>query len=692
MSVSFYPPVQPGVLDACVAYTFCLLARASSIIGPTSDSVGGMQPAGGGSAFAGGWWNNGGLQLKAIDGAGAISNAPADMAVRCQAMHLVTPFSGANQAISVGFAAYDNAGNSANATQTIVVRSWTLYGTWSSGSAVNAGTALTFTTSGTTGGGALVMTFGLTAHGLGVGDRVYIGCMANPSATRIPAVGIGAGFYFVTAVPDANHITVTNLAFTDSVAAGAAGAALAFDNSGDGSGHAVSLAYILAAQSGRNQNDITSAASMTGTEGTAITPFPITTDGAATPNAQGVPNGIGLAAGILSGTPVQFGWFPVVLIVGTMQRLAMWSIAAGSYSSLIVAPATVNVALGNAAAVAVSAPSLNGTSVEWSLGNAPSGAAINSEYASVALVTATFTAVGSYPVLVIAISSNGVVLQTTITFVVSGISPGSYPVVTAATIPNVVAGTAINYQFYASGEPTSWSANGLSGGLTLAAVSGTLSGVIYTPGIYNFEVIATNGAGSSAPLQASVTVTAPAALVSNGSVAQYLSWLASDLSLIDLQVDLRYRGVASFYGVVDGAAASSVGLDGLVINLYQADSCKFAVLFFTPAQVNDATTIWLTAKTGEDNMAIIDEEVTGSAALTSVEGGEYYLIEVNLADDLIGQAFDDMNAPADGAPRVLVLIAQIAVLRASGQVARSQPFCLTITQRVARANAATDYP
>jgi hypothetical protein len=682
--VTLYPPLQPGVCDACVPYTFTLLARGASVIETVSDAVGNMYAPTGG-LYSSGWNSNSGLLLLAIDNAGAITNTPVDMAVRCQVSVYVTPWSGANQTFSLTFQACDNAGNTNQQTQVIVARSWTLCGTWSAGNPVNDGTALTYTTSGTTSqNDQTVVTFGLAAHGLGVGDRVYIGSMTNSASSR-PSASIGDGFWFVTAVVDANHFTATNSWVSHNLESAAAGGLPWLDISADPAGHPVSLAYLLAYQSGRDQNDITSPASLSGTAGLAIAPFTIVTDGASVPTAQGVPNGIGLASGILSGTPFAFGWFPVTLIVGTMQRLCVWEIAAGSYASLIIAPQTLNVAVGNEALAAVSAPSLNGTTVNWQLGNAPSGFSINSEYATTALINGVFTTTGSFPILVIATSSNGAVLQTTINFVVSGVSPGSYPVISAATISSVVAGAAINYQFYASGEPTSWSANGLPGTLTLNPSTGTLTGVIYTPGIYSFEVTATNGAGSSSPQQVTLTVSAPTGTGSSlttvsSAPPQYISWLASQLNLVDLQVDLRYGGVSS-YASING-----------VVALNQGDTCTLAVLLLTPAQVNDATTIYFTARTDVNGPAIISITVTGSAVLTAVTSGmvtvgQYYALALNLSADPITDAINDVDDPGEGEPAVLALWCQLAVVR-SGATRRSVPFQMTITERIADAGAA----
>jgi PKD repeat protein len=235
----------------------------------------------------------------------------------------------------------------------------------------------------------------------------------------------------------------------------------------------------------------------------------------------------------------------------------------------------------------------------------------------------------------------------------------------------------------ATNDPTSWAADPLPAGLTLDSVAGVISGTIAEPGVYSFQLTASNAGGVSAPMFVYLEVS-PAVAATGGGPSRVPvimispSWL-SDLSLIDLQFDLRLRGVQSTYAQAGG------------ITLMQSDGCKLAVVLLTPAQVSDAVTLWLVAKTVEDSVPVIDLTVAGSAALTAESGGSYYLLQPNLNGDLITQAIDDMSAPTSGGPRVLVLTVQLAVQRGA-QIARSQPFTINIIQRVAQAGAPNDIP
>jgi hypothetical protein len=254
----------------------------------------------------------------------------------------------------------------------------------------------------------------------------------------------------------------------------------------------------------------------------------------------------------------------------------------------------------------------------------------------------------------------------------------------ALTFPNLItAGVPFTFGMEATNNPTSWAADTLPAGLALDSVTGAISGVIAAPGMYSFQLTATNAGGVSAPMFVYLLVSpapaaAPAAPVASSGPLTTLPWL-DDLALIDLQFDLRLRGVTSTYTQQGG------------ITLMQSDTCNLAVVLLTPAgQVSDAVTLWLVAKTVEDSMPVIDLTVTGSAALTAQAGGSYYLLQPNLLS-VVTEAIDDLSAPAGGGPRTLALICQLAVQRGS-QIARSQPFTINIIQRVAQASAPNDIP
>ena len=668
MAVTFYPTVQPGVLDALVPYTFCLLARGANLIELTSGSVWGSSFVQG---SVGGGDGPGLLFVEALDNP-APGGSPGDMAVRGSIIDALVPFNTA-RTYGLQFTATDSAGNYATATQTIVTRAWTYAAGYPSGS----GDLLTFTTvAGSAPQLVTSTTFGLTGHGLGVGDRAYLLFL---SAAGHSSASTGPTHWVVTAVPDANHFT----AEAQAVYLGG----IEFDASATG-GTQNSVAYLCAWQSGRTQNDITSAAEVTGSWGTAISPYTITTDGSATPYAQGTPDGIGQATGVLSGTPVQFGWFPVTLIEGTMQRLCLFSIAAGSYATTLVAPSTVNTTAGSTAVASVTAPSLAGTTVTWSVANAPSTMTLTGISSILATLAGTFATPGSYPLTVTAAASNGMLVSCVITFVVAeGVPVVAVPAALAATFS---AAAPVEMLLEATNNPTSWALSSAPGWLSIDN-TGLLTGAAPAAGTYTVGVIATNGTGVSEACVFGLLITAPAG---------YIAWLHSNLALIDLQMDLRFRGVTSFYAVApatggsgsggsgsgsgqsgsSATAFSSASLPG--ISIMQNDNCQFAILLFAGTQVSDATTIWLTARQDVDGAAIIDQSITCSSALQTVTGGQYYAMPLTTAVPAINDAITNLDDPGLGAPAVLTLFCQICVQR-SGLILRSQSFLLNIIEMIA---------
>jgi hypothetical protein len=103
------------------------------------------------------------------------------------------------------------------------------------------------------------------------------------------------------------------------------------------------------------------------------------------------------------------------------------------------------------------------------------------------------------------------------------------PVITSATTANGTVGTAFSYQITATNTPTSFSATGLPGGLSLNTSTGLISGTPSTEGASTVTLSATNSAGTgTAPL--TLTIAAPAvpaitsAATSSGTVGIAFSY------------------------------------------------------------------------------------------------------------------------------------------------------------------------
>jgi hypothetical protein len=209
-----------------------------------------------------------------------------------------------------------------------------------------------------------------------------------------------------------------------------------------------------------------------------------------------------------------------------------------------------------------------------------------------------------------------------------------------ADFPNtILAGVPFTFQMKASNNPTSWAADTLPAGVTLDTTTGMISGAIATPGVYAFQLTATNGAGDSAPLFIYLDASPNAAVVAGASA---VPWLTNGLTVVDLQFNLQSRAVMSTQPLA----------------FFEGDALTLGLLLFAPAgQVSDATTIYLTGRQAVDQQPpVLDLTLVGSTALTTISGGVYYSIPVDLAgSNPITQALADLAEPNTGAPAVLTL-------------------------------------
>ena len=86
----------------------------------------------------------------------------------------------------------------------------------------------------------------------------------------------------------------------------------------------------------------------------------------------------------------------------------------------------------------------------------------------------------------------------------------AHPVITSATSASGTVGTAFSYQITATNSPTSYSATGLPGGLSVNTSTGLISGTPTSAAVSTVTLGATNGGGTgNATLTLTVTVAHP---------------------------------------------------------------------------------------------------------------------------------------------------------------------------------------
>jgi hypothetical protein len=239
------------------------------------------------------------------------------------------------------------------------------------------------------------------------------------------------------------------------------------------------------------------------TTGTVGTPFSQTftqsgaIGGATFTTASTLPTGLSLStAGLLSGTPLQSGTFPIVVTVTDGNGCT----GSGATYTLIIACNVINVTnpgtTSGTAGVAFSATFTqsggNGTIVWSKSGALPAGISLNS---STGVLSGTTTVTGSFPITVTATDANGC----------TGTGPTYTLVINCQTItvtnPGTTTGTAgvaFNQTFTAAGilGTVSWSETGaLPSGITLNSATGHLAGTTTQIGTFPIVVTATDTNG-----------------------------------------------------------------------------------------------------------------------------------------------------------------------------------------------------
>lgn len=149
------------------------------------------------------------------------------------------------------------------------------------------------------------------------------------------------------------------------------------------------------------------------------------------------------------------------------------------------------------------------TPITWSItsGSLPSGVTLNASTGVLSGTPASATTASFTVTATNAVGSNARALSITI-----GAAPGAAPVVTTTTLIGGVVGSAYTQTLVATGTtPITWTvtAGALPFGMSLAALTGVISGTPTVSGSYTFTVTATNGSGSNARALSVVIAAAP---------------------------------------------------------------------------------------------------------------------------------------------------------------------------------------
>jgi GH18 family chitinase/aryl-phospho-beta-D-glucosidase BglC (GH1 family)/predicted carbohydrate-binding protein with CBM5 and CBM33 domain len=302
---------------------------------------------------------------------------------------------------------------------------------------------------------------------------------------------------------------------------------------------------------------ISSAATASGTVGTAFS-YQIVASGSPTSySATGLPAGLTVDAtsGVISGTPTAAAASTVTLKAtnagGSGTKTLTITVVAASVTGTLTVLQTIqnDWGTGFTAQVVISNPTSAAVS-NWSLGFTFDGkitdiwsAAVASQAGTKWVVspvawTSTIPAGGS-----VTFGYNGTpgtTYKIPVAFLINGTAAGRTtnegtavaPVISSAATASGTVGTAFSYQIVASGSPTSYSATGLPAGLTVNATSGVISGTPTATATSTVTLKATNAVGSATKtltitVAAAPVVTAPvisSATTASGTVGTAFSY------------------------------------------------------------------------------------------------------------------------------------------------------------------------
>jgi uncharacterized repeat protein (TIGR03803 family)/autotransporter-associated beta strand protein len=265
---------------------------------------------------------------------------------------------------------------------------------------------------------------------------------------------------------------------------------------------------------------ITSAATVSGTFGTAFSYQITATNNPASYAATNLPTGLSLNAtsGLISGTPTVTGTYSVGLsatnVGGTGTGTVVLAFDSPISAPVITSATSASAVVGNGFSYTITA---NNSPASFSATGLPAGLSLNT---GTGVITGVATAAGNTNVTLGATNAAG---TGTATLAFTIVNP-PVPVITSGTTASGDVNTAFSYTITATNNPTSFTASGLPAGLTLNSASGVISGAPTATGTSTVTLGAAN-AGGPASTHVSLTLT-----VNSGAAPVITSGLALSAS------------------------------------------------------------------------------------------------------------------------------------------------------------------
>lgn len=393
--------------------------------------------------------------------------------------------------------------------------------------------------------------------------------------------------------------------------------------------------------------------------------------------AEDLPSWLTLSGGVLSGTPPSEA-ADTSLDIGITatdtrgQAEQSFRIDVLPVFSIAI-PATVRAGFTFRIPVRFNGP---GDVSTWNLAGQSSGLnleTLDSEEPNVRMLSGSFAEAGAKSVEIVG-AVGAVFYSRTVTFTI--VSPPviktDYPYYSgyySGTTFSLPETRALDIQFAASAEPTSWTAVGVPEGFQFDTATGRFSGSVADEGQFYISLTATNAHGTSAPVIFTFVFTPVEGAVDR---APYLPTIHVDPVVIDAQWQIRTGKVSSFYMA-----------GGNAIPIKYRDTLRLAVIVRNgDAFVDDLTALRFAMRAKDEFAGGYLLEVAGVDLQEPEDGPPWYLLEVIVRGRDFERKFEKLNAAPgpDAASASIAVAAELQATTADGAIRSSGVFAFLVLQ------------
>ncbi|MDB6128984.1 MAG: hypothetical protein JWM04_91 [Verrucomicrobiales bacterium] len=211
--------------------------------------------------------------------------------------------------------------------------------------------------------------------------------------------------------------------------------------------------------------------------------------------ANGLPAGlrISTSTGLITGTPTQAGLFQVSLTANNANGSGVAVLSLTVSTSIIPAPTitSASTVTGNVGTPLTYTITANGSPTTFSAEGLSSDFSFSS---TTGVINGIPTEAGIFTVLITANNAGGGGSKTLTLNI--GAQPPSSPAITSPATATISAGSAFNYRIIATGNPTTYGADGLPGELSISPSTGLIQGTLTVARQYAITLRATNPQGT----------------------------------------------------------------------------------------------------------------------------------------------------------------------------------------------------